>query len=1278
MAKVSFAKRLGRHLRRMTWRLAVSLLICVLLVAGAYAYFTSSHFVTLQARSLLADMVGGEVEIAEAHLGLDGRLELRNVSVRAPQIDSQKVATVLHINRLIAHYDRQSLLTGGLLIRRVVLEQPVLRFSEDLDRGQINMARLRVGGSGDAIPSQVPELIIHEGRFEHGQLKQGQFRVVGSLGLAGELVADSNDLGVYRLALRATRHAAPSSNADQRSAPAEPLPDATVTGRFDLAQPRLVVELGDLPLDPAYQPLLPRAIVRYWKQFTPTGRIAEVRLDWAEQAGWAVDVALRDMAVTLPSLVEQGERLRLVEAGADLRFTDDGITVSNMTGDLEGLEHRIDAQIDGYALDAPFSVSVRSAPFEIPQRPDYLDALPAEVRKVFRIIDPVGTLRMSVMAHRRKTGGPIQLEGSARILSGTGQYFRFPYRLSQCRGLLVFNEQRIEVKSLTGQTSGGGTVTVTGEIVPENDNANIDLTISAADIPLNEDLYQALQPFQQAVFDTFFDEQAYQELVDAQVIRPAAAARADELALTELERQLRQLEPEDHTQRLNLELRRSRLRQAAATPGFQMGGHVDAVIHVRRTADMGLGFELSGQIDLKDVDVVPSFFSYPIRAESGRISFEPGLIQVEQLRLADLHGGRGLVNGRLLIERDGQERSFTPELHLQCADLKLGPMLFAAIPQPQQQWLQRADPAALLDLDGRIFDDARGEVDWQLAIAVRQGHIELPGGLAGGAELSFAPESQVKAPGRDEARPPADASALEPLKLTGITGQVELTRQDISVKRLAGQAEKATIALDGQVDWSNTDRPEFAIETRFQQMPLDCRLLRVIRTLLQPGERFGAFCDERRPEGLFDATVRFKRDKTGTEYLVDAQPHRLSFLQGDQRFALDQMTGQVVFRPGQVELRQITGQFPEGQVGASGTISLGAEPVADLSVEAAGQKVTPMLRVVLPPVVDQVIDALKIDGGYGVNLEQVLWHPGATEAPLRRLRGRIDFDEAAAQIGVAVTDVKGTLQVNYEHQAEEHWPRLRMALQAQQMKLMGRPVTRFVAKAASVEQTDQLAIPVMRGRCAGGSIGGTGSMSLSDRAYEFRLALSDVDLIDLVYPEGPPPKANDPANQGIKKGLVSASLDVQGVWADPSKLRGRGDVQIRKAVLYDLPLAWGVLQMTHLSLPLSRSFDKAMISYYIADDQVTFERLSLESPGMTLKGDGTLDYQTKELDLTLTTSNPGGLELGPMSDLISGLRDQLITIRVGGSLDQPKTQVRQFNGLTEAWEDVFGEGPSHR
>jgi len=92
------------------------------------------------------------------------------------------------------------------------------------------------------------------------------------------------------------------------------------------------------------------------------------------------------------------------------------------------------------------------------------------------------------------------------------------------------------------------------------------------------------------------------------------------------------------------------------------------------------------------------------------------------------------------------------------------------------------------------------------------------------------------------------------------------------------------------------------------------------------------------------------------------------------------------------------------------------------------------------------------------------------------------------------------------------------------------------------------------------------------------------------------------------------------------------------------------------------------------DGRIVFERIALESPSMRLAGEGSMDYTNGKLDLSLTSSNPGGLDLGPVTDLIDGFRNELVTIRVTGTLAEPVSKVRQLSGLTRAWQDVFGEG----
>ena len=130
---------------------------------------------------------------------------------------------------------------------------------------------------------------------------------------------------------------------------------------------------------------------------------------------------------------------------------------------------------------------------------------------------------------------------------------------------------------------------------------------------------------------------------------------------------------------------------------------------------------------------------------------------------------------------------------------------------------------------------------------------------------------------------------------------------------------------------------------------------------------------------------------------------------------------------------------------------------------------------------------------------------------------------------------------------------------------------------------------------------------------------------------------------------------------------------VRDAKLRGLPLAMGLLQVTHLTLPTDQPFQRAVSSYYIDGDKLILETVQIDAPNMRIGGSGSVDYRSRQLDLTLTTSNPAGLDLGPLTTLIDGLRDQLVTLRVTGTTDEPVIHVRQFDGITEAWRDVWGE-----
>jgi hypothetical protein len=338
------------------------------------------------------------------------------------------------------------------------------------------------------------------------------------------------------------------------------------------------------------------------------------------------------------------------------------------------------------------------------------------------------------------------------------------------------------------------------------------------------------------------------------------------------------------------------------------------------------------------------------------------------------------------------------------------------------------------------------------------------------------------------------------------------------------------------------------------------------------------------------------------------------------------------------------------------------------------------VRHVLPSPVTRVIDTLKLDGAFDANMEAMIWRPDATDGNEVTFKGSIDLIDAVCQVGVPVDGLYGKLAMDIVHPANAQWPRIQLKMEADRLRAANRQIHNLQAELHSGSDHEHLLVPTLRGLCYGGAIGGSGAVSLDDGRYEFELALNDVDLRQFLDAAAESESDNDPVaadgsstptNDKQAEGMLAASLNVEGRWDQPGERRGRGDVLIHKATLYELPLAMGLLQMTHLALPLSTSFHQARCSFYVMDDQITFEQLRLEAPTLVLAGSGTMGYTDKSLDLTLQSTNPTSPPMGPLSEIMGMVRAQLMTIEVTGTLDEPVIKVRQLSGIAQGVRDVF-------
>jgi hypothetical protein len=262
------------------------------------------------------------------------------------------------------------------------------------------------------------------------------------------------------------------------------------------------------------------------------------------------------------------------------------------------------------------------------------------------------------------------------------------------------------------------------------------------------------------------------------------------------------------------------------------------------------------------------------------------------------------------------------------------------------------------------------------------------------------------------------------------------------------------------------------------------------------------------------------------------------------------------------------------------------------------------------------------------------------------------------------------------------------------MRVGGRVFEAVRAELRSEAETSRLVIPTLKARCCDGTITGSGTVDPAEQRYRLSLSMDDADLSQLLRD---PEKTETPARPSSAAsggdaaamegdaaggspqvdGLVTASLGLDGSWGEDAGWRGQGKLRVYDASLEGVPMSMGLLHMAHLRLPVEDEFESAEMRFHLRGSRMLFERIELgAASSMRFAGRGSVDYDAERLDLTLTTSNPAGLDLGPLTELIDGFRNQLITLGITGSLDQPEVRVRQLSGLDRVWRDVFGDEPS--
>lgn len=1199
--------------RRSWFRRFIILLGCLMVLISIVSYMTRPARLNRVLVDMLESSIGCEATLGKTHLTWDGLLTIDSIDLAVPDAAGE-MAQLMHTDRVAVQLRLWPLVFGQVRAASVGLSQPTVYLTEDIDLEQFNYEMLLSQPPGDSggkrLPDALPEVSLNGGEFRFGQVAGGEYQVVQLMQFDGTLRADPDRTGGYHFELN------PRESVDDSAMTFGP----SIEGEIDLQEPMVEVRVNRFSFDGPYRYLLPQAMRRWWDSLSPQGELPSVvfkaKRGELQQVSLSAEMELDAIGMVLPMGGERPLLLTGVTGGITLASGE--VLFTGLTGDVEGIGFSADGRIDALNGGTPFVVSIETQPFVVPAEGGMWEAMPYAVGKYRERFSPKGTYQVKLEIDQPGAGGELALRGHMDLLDTGFKYYRFPYEATELSGRITFDEDRLVLNDLIGLTPSGSVGVVSGSVGPPLKEGQVDLTIRSDEIPIDENLLQAMKPKHRRVIDMFFSREGYESLLASGVIRePGEGVAAANDAVT--------LDSEG--------------------PVFEPGGSAALTVHIRRPAGPDQKYRVTTDLQAKGLNSVFSFWNYPLTAESGRIVISPDDVTVYDLHMRGLNGGGGVVNGRLGLPRDG--RSLQPYLQLTSILLPIDDLLIASMPKTKGQWVKSLQLDGELFGTGEVFADSAGKVIFTVDARLRDGSARPNGGR---------------------------------YLLKDVQGSVTVERTRIQFEEFTGWNGGSSITLNGQADFGKSGLG-VDLTFIGDKLLIDPGLIDLVPPGHESLSTLNELFDTYNPDGMVDARLVYLggRDEPD-EFSLDIQPKTLGFDYHDQRVELSSLSGHVELTSSQATLHSVAGRFAAGSFTLDGDARFGDDSGLALLVDVDADRIDATVRALLPRAVLTLVDKLALQGPFVMSGGRLLTWPGAEQGPTAIFEAKVGLHDATAQIGVPITEMDADLDVHIVTFADQAWPHTDVQLKADRLRASDRLIQRLSLRALTGEQPSVINLDDVKGTVYGGTLIGHGQLQLGpDPSLGFDLTLLEVELEPFLKPLGDRASVEEDEaipdslpTRDMSSGLLSAGLSIRVPVDDAGQPEGRGIVTVRDARLYDRPLTLALLQAANLALPSESSFDRASARFVILGDTVLFDDIRFEAPAFVISGTGTMAYPSTALNLRMVTHNPEAPNLGPVTELVRTFKDELLGIEVRGTLAEPVSSVVPLDGVFRSWGKIFG------
>lgn len=636
--------------------------------------------------------------------------------------------------------------------------------------------------------------------------------------------------------------------------------------------------------------------------------------------------------------------------------------------------------------------------------------------------------------------------------------------------------------------------------------------------------------------------------------------------------------------------------------------------------------------ELRDGRACFAGFPYPVERLHGAVDIDSGGISLSRLT-GSAGPGTVAIDGRADLQA-GDLRDLN--ITLQADGLAFDDPLLAALPEDARALVQSFSPQGQFNLSGTLkYDPSARSVDYDLHANIRNAKATYDG---------------------------------LPVAVESVSGTVRLRPGRIDVSDVRGRYRDAAIAITGSHgSGPDTERTNLTIECTGLQIDenITNKMPPTVSEALQLFEVHGPLNTrtsyERRGTGAgAQSTLRTDVEIDGAS--VRYAPFPLPF---------ENVHGHLtVTEDGTTKLDWITAEHDDARFELDGSVVRRDEQTeARLRVRGSGLCFDEDLRQAVPWRWRRIWNNVQPDGGFDLDLTELVYSQAPDQPGRWTFSGSASFTGLALDLGVQLSGGAGHVSGRGNYTGGDEGLSFTGPIELERILVNQREITDVQGHLQRSGRSGDMELRDLRGNIYRGTATGRVEWTSDEETsrYDARATLRGIDLLEFLS------AGRDATLPPLDTaGQLDARIYLSGVSDKPEAFRGGGRVDIHDAHLFHLPLFVNLLNVLTFVEPEGQRQQEASAEFFLTQGRAEIKDIVLRDPGLAMIGSGSMDLDSKSLDVTLIAGNPQRSTTIPvLTELLEGTGREIVEVQVKGPPGDAVIQARPLRGVSDAIETLI-------